>query len=861
MRFYLATLMLILGNSFLMADDYSSEVQTFYRDGEAPIGAWVNGADGGEFAKKEINGQAVFAFTTTKPVQKACLSFHGHRKLNTADLPAATDTLRLALKLKAGQPTTGDVKMTWGWRGENMAPLPGVSASCRLSDSEWTNVQLPAAAYHGQSLLSGFYLAVDTPGVYLLSEASLVAVRGVALDPLPRDSLLDHDTVTLSGSCPKEVNNIHFEVTADGDQGKQQVLSREIPARDGRFETALSRSDLLTYCVNTCQAMIPGDPSEYGSSLPLELFAYPAVAQNPLPPLKMENGRLMKEGKPFAFVGINYTRFQLNVAPKRTADFELLAKDVKMFADWGFTALRVTLHAGMIQPKAGVFPDQPEWKEVIETHQCNTHFMEMLDYFIALAAQNGIYCLIDWHEYPTDPYRYFVGGNNREVGQKPGTGIAWLAPDAFSRVNLDLSNPKHLNAVLTTHRWMARHLKGRTGIMGIEIPHNEPHDKFMSVQSNWSRIVTQCALEIKGQDPDRLVFANAANYAHNNEAWAFSWQKPFGLDGYGHHFYIANGPVPVRTDAKNSTSPWMCRDVDATFEYALPALFFPLQTGFQPVYNGEGGNFGSQIFLKETDPALAANFMYEASLFQCYAAGALGHLNWLCIDDKNNDFDIYRKNSPRYAELMKEGPVDWSHADLAVVQNTEAAPSGNGYNYACVPFVKLMLDLHLAPVHYLSDDMIIAMGLGRVSQALDTVEGLEAAGLDQYKGLVVDRRNLDSRIENTLGKLKMPILWVDDMGKLTAEDLIAFLDKNGIRYDTRTPVGIQIAIGPNHLALFRRKGEGGDSRVYPLIMRDKPFSLVDEAGKTVYQGDSATLAREGFPVTLGKWQSAIYQVK
>jgi hypothetical protein len=31
--------------------------------------------------------------------------------------------------------------------------------------------------------------------------------------------------------------------------------------------------------------MITGDPSDYGSSLPLDLFAYPAIAQNPLPQL------------------------------------------------------------------------------------------------------------------------------------------------------------------------------------------------------------------------------------------------------------------------------------------------------------------------------------------------------------------------------------------------------------------------------------------------------------------------------------------------------------------------------------------------------------------------------------------------
>lgn len=851
----------ILGSTMTsaFADYLTTDVKSFFKDGKAPNGAWVNGANGGKFQKTEIDGQTYFKFTTQKSKQQACWGFHGHKRLNPADLPDGKNTLKLRLKLKSLQPIADNINIAWGWRGEKMQLLKAASTKAKISHQKWTDVILPMADFGNQKKLSGFYFSCDKPGTYLLSEVSLIAQRKISLDDIPDDWFFKNDNIVLKGSATKNIKQVELEVTSDKD--KKKVLSKILPVQDGKFSIQLAKKDLAQYYKNTFVVSIPGDNSVAAKSIPESVFVFPEFKNTPLPKLTIKNGKLLKGKNPFAFVAANYTRFTLNFPPKTRPNYELLARDAKMFSDWGISALRLSFNIGMIQPAEGIFPDNPEWEKIIAKHKCNTHFMDMVDYFFKVTAENGIYCIIDWHSYPTDPYRYFLGGNNHEKGKKPGTAISWLASDKFKGESFNLSKPKHLNALLTTHSWMAKHLKGQSNIMGFEVPYNEPHDKFMSVQSTWSRIVSQCAMAIKKQDPDRLTFSNVPNYAHNNEAWAYTWLTPFGIDGQGPHHYIANGPVPVRPEASKTKKPWLCRDIEQTFAYSLPALWFPAGVNRQPVYNGEGGEWGAEVLLKGIERKLAEEYMYEASLFQCYVAGVIGHFNWMCIDNKKTNLNLYKKYGPRYAKVMKAGPIDWSKAKLALIQNTEAVPSNNGHNFACVPFVKLMLDLHLGPVHYLPDDMIIYKGLSRVSAGLEQVEGLSASSFKNYQAVIVDRRNLDQRVEKVLKNQKTPILWVDDLEKLTPEQLIKFLKENNLHYDTKTPAGIQMAIGPKHLVIYRRKGESGISKIYPLIERENTFKLVDERGKTVYSGNSEKLSQEGLSISLDKWRSKIFTIE
>jgi len=253
--------------------------------------------------------------------------------------------------------------------------------------------------------------------------------------------------------------------------------------------------------------------------------------------------------------------------------------------------------------------------------------------------------------------------------------------------------------------------------------------------------------------------------------------------------------------------------------------------------------------------ALASDYMYEATLAQSYAAGLAGHVNWTMLRAGSNGDD-----TQIYAKLMKGGPVDWSNAEVALIQNTEAAPTSNGHNFSVVPFVDLFLSLHLGPVHYLPDDYLIFNGLSRRSEGLEQVSA-SSIDLSRYKAVVADSRNLDARVAALLKGAKVPILWVDDPKDLDLDKLASFLENAGAHVDRKTPAGLQIAVSPSNVLLYRRAGEGGKSLVFPFVKREGSFKLVDESGKTLFSGSAEELREKGVEVELDKWRSLILEIK
>ena len=567
---------------------------------------------------------------------------------------------------------------------------------------------------------------------------------------------------------------------------------------------------------------------------------------------------------PFGFTGFNYDLFMLSY-PRR-ASWSGLDSDIAVMASWRLGAVRVPMNLGMVQAARGVFPDDEAWAGEIAAHGLNTEWMAMLDHFVERAGKHGVRTIIDWHRGPVDPYDYWIGGVAQDAGSgKPGTAIAYLAPSPTERGELDMSNPEHLATLLDSHRWIAAHFKDDPAVLGVEIPHNEPHDAYMSIQSNWRRVTERCAAAVKAGDPERLTFTMPPAYGHDVSTAAPTWQVPFGVDGTAPHHYLPNAPVPTRDDAPDRHSPWLARDVDAVFSHAIASLFAPYSTSSVPVYNGEGGHYGFESFLPDMDKVEAADLMMEAGMVQYYAAGAAGQLHWSLWHNANDYVPFvesfarhYRRFSPVYAA----GPVSWRGARVAVVQNPAAAPISNGHNWSAVPFVRLALDLHLGPFHLLTDDEVIDRLLTQVPSGLEQVDGLSASF--DYDAVVVDRRNLDERVRSVLERddLDVPVLWVDDMEQLGATALASFLTGAGVQVDRRTSPGVQLVTGPAHLLVYRRDERSpGRVRVHPRIPGDGPLRLVDESGTTVYDGTSADLWDRGVRVEIETWRSAILRIE
>ena len=822
--------------------------------GETPIGLWPGVYGDSKSGAVERDASGGIAIKLNGPAARMGWHFNNHQKIKPGSL-SGDPSLRFRLLMKSAADV--GVELSFGWILEDGSLGEPLKTNAVLKTGESTEMLFPMPVIPSKEI-AGLVVGSDKPLEAVIRQAEIVSLRHLALDSVPGNQLLRNDSLKVSGRATPGIGEVEIAAATTPEDGDKPVGSKRAKVEQGRFSAVFSKRELAECKTIRFTASVRGSTDPLDRSPGIDVFAYPEIRGLKLRPVTVKDGRLLAGGKPFGFVGLNYTAFELGLS--NGENDELLARDAARFHDWGIRVVRICLNFGMIQPEEGVFPDNPQWKDIIRSHHLTPAFVDTLDYFMDLCQDKGIYTLIDWHEAPVGPYRYFVGGSPQDDGTgKPGAAIAWLCADMHKKVSLDLSNPKHLNALLSSHAWMARHLKGRTGVLGIEVPHNEPIEAYMAVQANWSRIVSDCCMAIKREDPDRLTFSQGANWAHDTEGWAYTWLNPFGLDGQGPHHYIANGPVPLRPDASKSKEPWMARDADKTFALSLPSLFFASMVWRQPIYNGEGGQHGSWDILPDLAPAAAADYMYEATLAQSYAAGLAGHLNWTLLSP-GEDTHIYAKHGPRYAKLFAAGPVDGSNAEVALVQNTDAVEPSNGQNYSVVPYVDLFLSLHLGPVHYLPDDYLIFNGLSRRSEGLEQVSG-SSIDLSKYKAVVVDTRNLDARVASLLKGSKARILRIDDSKSLNLEDLSAFLEQSGVSVDRKTPPGIQIAVGPRNILLYRGAGQGGKSRVYPILSRQGTFALIDEAGQVVFTGTSARLRENGFEVDLDKWRSLILEIR
>src|SRR5690606_36315344 len=129
---------------------------------------------------------------------------------------------------------------------------------------------------------------------------------------------------------------------------------------------------------------------------------------------------------------------------------------------------------------------------------------------------------------------------------------------------------------------------------------------------------------------------------------------------------------------------------------------------------------------------------------------------------------------------------------------------------------------------------------------LEQVEEMDA-GLS-YRAAVVDTRNLDSRALVLLENSGIPLVRTEDAAKLTADQLATFLEGAGVAVDRRTPSQLQLIVGPGHVLVYRRSGDGGRTRVYPRVNAEDAFELRDENGALVFSGTADALATGGIEV-------------
>jgi len=847
-RLFITIVMGVVACGAAMAADLWTPVETLFASASNANehGNWLSGINGAKFAQVQ-DAENLWVAALSGGTQGK-IAFNGHTPLDLTALPPDS-AISCRIKIKSN-PSGQPVKFTFCWQLASKNRSTAVSATLNAT-ADWQTIQLPLPAATEKA--TGYWLTFSAKGDYEITDIAVVKKSAVTVAPVQENALLDKRRLELSGQAQAGIDRL--TVLLDG----RPVLADQ-PVTGGRYQITVPAA-ALPEC-RSCKLTIQGRSGDRLFSVETDaFFTYPEIKNTRLPPVTVRNGQLTAGGKPFGFVGTNYTDFDLGLSCRSDMDRKTIAKAVKTMSEWGMTVVRVPVNLGLIQSSEGVFPDQPQWKKDLLQHNLNPEFFAYLEYFIQVAADHGIYTILELHGIPANPYRYFLGGTPSDESKgKPGTAIAWMGEGPTKvRHFPNFSKSNDVAAICRTFAWMAGHFKGNPNLLGFEVPYNEPNCAFMSVPANYRKVTVQTVRAVTDRDPERLTFAMPASWGHDNSLSSSTWLPPEGVTGTTPHYYIGNGPVKLRPDAQKSKQPWLCRDIDATFDYSMAAVMLPHSQQNYPVYNGEGGEHGCESLLPNMPPNQAADYMVDATLAQVYAAGLAGMLQWTLWNEKpcfEPYKDAYAKHYPRFSKVFAAGPRPWQQAEVAFIQNPAAEPISNGHNYSCVPIARMMLDLHLDPVHYLTDDEIVDRGLAQTSEGLEQVSAAQFSC--NYKALVVDKRNLDARVLRVLRGSKVPVLWVDDMNKLDKKQLASFLQQAGVKVNLKSPAEIQLIAGPEHLVLYRRSGnDGAPVKVYPMLSRKGQFELIDEQGKSVFNGTAEELYQNGISVKIPKWHSLI----
>lgn len=758
--------------------------------------------------KWDENNATVLVPTSSTNETNLVWTFWGHTRPSLAAWPQG-DNARLSLTL-ASEETISVRPSVFLRAGEWTAPLEAPAVTLSASQPVTVLLPLPPAA-SGRAIESiRVLLGSDRPIPGLtLSAWAVGEERVIALEP-PNEALLRGASplIAVSGdTLPRATVAVQVVAT----DGSPVADFRPVADADGRFGFNLDRTKLPVGPL-TLRASVKKSDGATATAREVSVYLFPLVQPGKSLPMVQRAGReLLVDGKPWGFAGLNYTRFNLGYTIR--TDFREAAEDLRTYAAWGVNVLRIPLNLSALQPAPGVFPDSPRYAEILRAHRLDPEFFNLLDSFIGWAGHHGIRVVLEWHEVPNDPYRYFIGGNEQLRGSgQPGGGIAWLAgPDGKNRA--DWGDPRLVQAVADTNRWLARHYKGNGNLLGIEVPYNEPHSDVDSSEIAWRRITAATVRPVVAEDPARLTFGMAPAWGHGNVFASATWLLPDDLSGVAPHYYLGNGPVALRPDAKSRPEPWLARDVAATFDHSFAAVALPHSAVPAPVWNGESGEHGFESLFPDLKQLQSAPWMIEAQLVQAYASGMCGGLGWTLTGHESIYaplLPVLEKHYRRFAPVYAAGPVDYSKAKVLFVQSPGAVPVASGLN---------------------------------------------------YRAAIVDTRNVDSRALDLLRAAKLPVLTTADAAQLTADQLADFLASAGHAVDRRTPAGLQLIPGRAHLIVYRRSGDSAEPvRVYPNLDYDGVRSLVDEQGQVVFTGPASRLAADGLEVSLAKWTSAIFRL-
>lgn len=340
------------------------------------------------------------------------------------------------------------------------------------------------------------------------------------------------------------------------------------------------------------------------------------------------------DGKEVWITGVNWFGYNTGTNTFDGLWNGVMTDSVKGIADHGFNLIRVPFSAELINQWAdGEYP-QANYNNAYNSEMNSMNSLEIFDYFLKLAEENGLKVMIDIHCAETD-----AAGHNVNL---------WYT---------DRISTKQYYAAL---EWMADRYKDNDTIIAYDLknePHGKPNEGNKAAKwddskdaNNWKYVAETAASKVLAKNPNVLIMIEGTetypkkkgNYSsQNNEDYYFNWWggnlravKDYPIDlgkyqdklVYSPHDY---GPTVYQ-------QPWFEGDYDYNSlmkDCWKDNWFYIYEDNIAPLLIGEWGGFMTEPNLTWMTHMRTLIKKYHLNhTFWCYNANS-GDTGGLVLDD------------------------------------------------------------------------------------------------------------------------------------------------------------------------------------------------------------------------------------
>jgi hypothetical protein len=552
--------------------------------------------------------------------------------------------------------------------------------------------------------------------------------------------------------------------------------------------------------------------------------------------LHVDGGRFCDEtGRPVALYGVNL--FQSHLMWSRRQDLAEAEAALEAISELGFNAVRMPLNMAWFEPEPNVFPGDPQYESILTAHGLPTGALAFYDGLVRRAGELGLYVIPEFHELPSDPYRWFVGGEERDRGtDRPGRAIAWMAqPDEANPGRYHTDPELAAKEVPRALGWLAEHWRGVPNIAGIEVPWNEPRGSLAEPGAYFD-LCRNCAGAVKAADPDRLVFMDCVDWGAmvNRIPDESVWKTPDQVDALFPHFYPG-----LHSNNSGEAGTWST--TMANWASWLMGSGRPVMVGeYGVVEMTRAGYWKDGV----TDAQRAAT--YAACLAQWYAMGVQGVFCWawdggIGRDPGTGALNQGAEELVKWAAPYRETVPCAAEAEIAVVCAPEHRASYGGKKDLWL-VTDALLDAHLTPFATVFS-----------SQVLQQPEALT-----RFSSLIVLDADLPEAVRDAVRQAGKRTFWLTpDLAGLE-EAVTGLRQAAGATPESLLPASVVVGYAAEQATVYERKGQAG-----PVHLRlhipgaDGAGALVDPSGETLFSGRAQQLAVDGTDVELLPWQCKV----